>query len=290
MSPALDRLNRRFPRKRAFITGAASGLGLALARALAANGWALGLFDRDETRLSHVDVELSGGIAAQSYPGDVTQADVLTVAVNSFAAAHNGLDLMINNAGVAAAGEVTATELDDWQWVMEINFIGVLNGARAAIPHLQLGGTGLIINIASAAAFAALPGMGAYNASKAAVLSLSETLSGELKPAGIQVSVVMPTFFKTSILESMRAPPENHERATRMMAASNYSADEVAFDLLTHAARGKLHIVLPRSARWLWRFKRWMPAVYLSSVGQIRARMQGEGDGLQSTGYGQNEN
>lgn len=272
MSSALDRLNRRFPRKRAFITGAASGLGLALARVLAANGWAVGLFDRDETRLTRIDTELSGATPALCYPGDVTQADVLTVAVNSFAAAHSGLDVMINNAGVAAAGEVSDTELQDWQWVMEINFLGVLNGARAAIPHLQLGGNGLMINIASAAAFAALPGMGAYNASKAAVLSLSETLAGELTPAGIQVSVVMPTFFKTSLLESLRAPPESHERAARMMAASDYSADAVALDLLTFAARGRMHVVLPRSARWLWRFKRWAPALYLSSVGRIRAR------------------
>lgn len=273
MSSALHRLNRRFPKKRAFITGAASGLGLSLARTLAANGWAVGLFDRDEMRLTRIDTELSGGIPAVSYPGDVTHADELTVAVNSFAATHDGLDVIINNAGVAAAGDVAETELQDWQWVMEINFLGVLNGARAAIPHLQLSGNGLIINVASAAAFAALPGMGAYNASKAAVLALSETLAGELQPTGIQVSVVMPTFFKTSLLESMRGPPASHERATRLMSASSYSADEVAFDLLTYAGRGKLHIVLPRSARWLWRFKRWAPALYFRCVGQIRARM-----------------
>jgi NAD(P)-dependent dehydrogenase (short-subunit alcohol dehydrogenase family) len=271
MIPQLNALNRRFPRKRAFITGAASGLGLALARALAANGWALGLFDRDETRLTQVDSELSGGIAALSYPGDVTHADELTVAVNSFAATHEGLDVMINNAGVAAAGEVAETDLEDWQWVMGINFVGVLNGARAAIPHLQLGGNGLIINVSSAAAFAALPGMGAYNASKAAVLALSETLAAELKPAGIQVSVVMPTFFRTALLESMRAPAETRARAARMMAASNHSADEVAWALLQEAARGKLHVVFPRSARWLWRLKRWAPGLYLKCIERIRA-------------------
>jgi NADP-dependent 3-hydroxy acid dehydrogenase YdfG len=269
----LDRLNRRFPQKRAFITGAASGLGLALVRALAANGWAIGLFDDDESRLTQVDSELSGCGVAISYPGDVRHADELTVAVNSFAASHGGLDVMINNAGVAAAGAVHETELADWQWVLDINFLGVLNGARAAIPHLQLGGNGLMINIASAAAFASLPGMGAYNVSKAAVVSLSETLYGELKAAGVQVSVVMPTFFKTSLLDSMRAPPATQQTAARLMAASNYSADEVAEDLLDFAARGRLHIVLPRTARWLWRFKRLAPVRYLNVAGQVRMRL-----------------
>ena len=277
MSRALDRLNHRFPRKRAFITGAASGLGLALARLLSANGWTVGLFDRDEGRLSQVDSELSG--SAVAYPGDVTHADELTVAVNSFAATYGGLDVMINNAGVAAAGTVMETELADWQWVLDINFIGVLNGARAAIPHLQLGRKGLIVNVASAAAFAAVPGMGSYNASKAAVLALSETLYGELQPSGIQVSVVMPTFFKTELLESMRGPSSSQATAARLMEASAYSADEVARDLLAYAARGRLHIVLPRSARWLWRVKRWAPKLYLNTVNRIRLRMQArEGD------------
>ena len=276
-SPALDRLNQRFPRKRAFITGGASGLGLALARVLAANGWAIGLFDRDETRLSRADSELSGTGTAVAYPGDVRHSHELIVAVNSFVDAHGGLDMMINNAGVAAAGTVSETELTDWQWIMDINFFGVLNGARAAIPHLQLGGNGLMINVASAAAFASLPNMGAYNASKAAVLSLSETLYGELKSAGIQVAVVMPAFFKTALLESLRGPPETHETAARLMAASNFSADDVARELLHAAARGKLYIVLPRSARWLWRFKRIRPMRYLNVVGQIRARMLKDG-------------
>jgi NAD(P)-dependent dehydrogenase (short-subunit alcohol dehydrogenase family) len=267
MSAALDRLNRRFPRKRAFITGGGSGLGLALAREMAASGWSLGLFDRDETRLTQVDSEFNrAGAAVLAYPGDVTHADELTVAVNSFADSHDGLDVMINNAGVAAAGEILQTELPDWRWVMDINFLGVLHGARASIPHLQRGGAGLLINIASAAAFASLPGMGPYNASKAAVLSLSETLYCELKATGIQVCVVMPTFFKTALLDSLRAPPSSHATAARLMDVSKYPAEQVARDLLTAAARGKPHIVLPRSARWLWRFKRFAPTLFLNSA------------------------
>lgn len=246
MTPRFPRLARRFPAKRAFITGASSGLGLELARALGSDGWTLGLFDRNVERLAHVEEELSGaGLTVLAYPGDVINADELTVAVNSFAATHDGLDVMVNNAGVAGSGTLMEVPLDDWRWIVDINFMGVVHGARAAIPHLQRNGAGLLINVASAAAFAAAPGMISYNATKAAVLSLSETLSGELASSSTQVSVVMPTYFQTSLLETFRGPPSAREQATRLMQGSDYAAADVARDLLLQASAGRLHIVLP---------------------------------------------
>lgn len=275
MTSRFSRLARRFPAKRAFITGASSGLGLELARALGSEGWTLGLFDRNVERLAHVEEELSGaGLTVLAYPGDVTNADELTVAVNSFAATHDGLDVMINNAGVAGSGTLMEVPLDDWRWIVDINFMGVVHGARAAIPHLQRNGAGLLINVASAAAFAAAPGMISYNATKAAVLSLSETLSGELASAGTQVSVVMPTFFQTSLLETFRGPPSAREQAAQLMQGSDYSAADVARDVLLQASAGRLHIVLPRSARMLWRLKRWAPRFFLKRVLTLREKMR----------------
>lgn len=266
------RLNARFPRKRVFITGAGSGLGLELARTLAGSGWSVGLFDRNLERLTAVEGTLSGaGLPVLAYPGDVTQADELTVAVNSFAATHDGLDVMINNAGVAGSGTLMEIPLEDWRWIIEINFMGVVHGCRAAIPHLQRNDTGLIINIASAAAFASAPGMGSYNATKAAVLSLSETLSGELRSANIQVSVVMPTYFKTSLLDSFRGPEKSRNNAASLMESSDYGAVEVARDLLAFAAAGRLHIPLPAKARRLWRLKRWMPEYFLKKIARMRS-------------------
>jgi NAD(P)-dependent dehydrogenase (short-subunit alcohol dehydrogenase family) len=270
-----QRLNSRFPRKRAFITGASSGLGLELARALARDGWTLGLFDRNVERLASVEADLSGsGIPLVAYPGDVTHADELTVAVNSFAATHDGLDVMINNAGVAGSGTLMEVSLEDWRWIIDINFMGVVHGARAAIPHLQRNGTGLIINVASAAAFASAPGMVSYNATKAAVVSLSETLAGELQSSGTQVSVVMPTYFQTSLLDSFRGSDQARMQATQLMQNSGYAVPDVARDVLTMAGSGKLYIVLPRTARALWRLKRWMPLVFLRRVVQLRERMR----------------
>jgi NADP-dependent 3-hydroxy acid dehydrogenase YdfG len=269
----LDVLERRFPRKRVFITGGASGFGLALAKLFAQAGWKLGLFDRNATRLANVEGEFSAAqVAVLAYPGDVTHAEELAVAVTSFAATHDGLDIMINNAGVAAAGNVAETALEDWRWIIEINFIGVLNGCQASIPHLQRNGRGLMINVASAAAFGALPGMGAYNATKAAVLALSETLHGELEPAGIQVSVVMPTFFKTALIETMRGSDASREAAQNAMESSSYTVAQVALDTLAYAGAGEFYIVLPRSARWLWRLKRWMPRRFLKLVASERIR------------------
>jgi len=274
MAPAslnrFDKLNARFPRKRAFITGAAAGLGYELAKALADDGWSLGLYDRNVERLAIVEAEFSNaGIPALAYPGDVTQSDELTVAVNSFAATHDGLDVMVNNAGVAVAGELMQVPLEDWRWALDINVMGVVHGARAALPHLQRNGSGMIINVASAAAFASAAGMVTYNVTKAAVLSFSETLAAELRSSGTQVSVVMPSFFQSDLLESFRGPQSSRRTAMELMKTSGYTATAVAKDVLNAAARRELYIVLPRTARGLWRIKRWLPRLFLRRVAKI---------------------
>jgi NAD(P)-dependent dehydrogenase (short-subunit alcohol dehydrogenase family) len=266
-------LNHRFPRKRAFITGAGSGLGLEIARALAEEGWTLGLFDRNLERLAIVEGDLSiSGVAVLAYPGDVTHSDELTVAVNSFAGTHDGLDVMINNAGVAVSGSLMEVPLEDWRWAIDINLMGVIHGCRAAIPHLQRNGRGLLINVSSAAAFGSAPGMIPYNATKAAVLSVSESLMGELRETGTQVSVAMPTFFMSNLLDSFRGPMRARERTLQLMNASGYSAQQAAIDVLQLASKGKCHIVLPRSARWLWMLKRWMPNVFLNRLVPLGAK------------------
>jgi NADP-dependent 3-hydroxy acid dehydrogenase YdfG len=270
MTERFTRLNSRFPRKRAFITGAGSGLGLALAKGLATDGWTLGLFDRNLERLTTVEAELAdAGVRLIAYPGDVTQADELTVAINSFAATHDGLDVMINNAGVAGGGALMEVSPEDWRWIIDINVMGVVHGSRAAIPHLQRNGSGLLINVASAAAFASAPGMVSYNATKAAVLSISETLVNELRSAGIQVSVVMPTFFQSGLLETLRGPEYARAFAHKAMQRSEHSAEDIARDALKEAADGSVYIVLPRAARSLWRWKRWMPLRFLDKVSEI---------------------
>jgi NAD(P)-dependent dehydrogenase (short-subunit alcohol dehydrogenase family) len=265
-------LSRRFPSKRAFITGAASGLGLSMAQLLARDGWTLGVLDVDRAALEGAIAQLraSGAAAVSAYPGDVAAHEFVAASVSGFAQANQGLDVMVNNAGVAVAGAVEATPVDDWNWIVGINLLGVVWGCRTAVPLMKRQGSGLIFNIASSAGFAAAPQMSAYNATKAGVIALSETLASELADTGLQVSCAMPGFFRTHLLDHMRAPPEENRLAHRIMDNSGHDPDEAALALLGAAAAGELYVVWPPEYRWAWRLKRWFPHWFLKRVQSFR--------------------
>jgi NAD(P)-dependent dehydrogenase (short-subunit alcohol dehydrogenase family) len=268
-SQAVTILSRRFPAKRAFITGAGSGLGRAFATELAAAGWQLGLLDLSTGRLTTVEAEM-GGAGVSCYAGDVASESFVADAVADFASRTGGLDLMINNAGVAAAGPFESTPAADWRWIVDINLLGVVWGCQAAAVRMQQARSGLILNIASSAGFASAPQMSAYNATKAAVISLSETLAAELSGTGVQVSVAMPGFFRTSLLETLRAPPEASGLARRLMQGSRYDARAAARAILAAAAERKLYVVWPREYLWAWRLKRFFPLWFLSRLETLR--------------------
>ncbi len=241
------------------------------------DGWTLGLFDRNVERLAHVEEELSSaGLTVLAYPGDVTNADELTVAVNSFAATHDGLDVMVNNAGVAGSGTLMEVPLEDWRWIVDINFMGVVHGARAAIPHLQRNGSGLLINVASAAAFAAAPGMISYNATKAAVLSLSETLKRRARldrHAGLGRDADLFPDQPARIVSrpAIRARAGDAADARVRLRGGGSRARRADCKRLPAG----FYIVLPGSARMLWRLKRWAPLL----LSQARAGAAGKDEG-----------
>jgi NAD(P)-dependent dehydrogenase (short-subunit alcohol dehydrogenase family) len=265
-------LSRRFPAKRAFITGAANGLGLAMAELLAREGWSLGLLDLAAPDLEHAVTRLrqSGARVATGFHGDVASPSLVAEAVGAFAGAHGGLDLLVNNAGVAVAGAVESTPVEDWRWIVDINLLGVVWGCRAALSVLKRQGAGLVLNVASSAGFAAAPQMAAYNVTKAGVIALSETLVSELAGSGVQVSVAMPGFFRTHLLDHMRAPAEENRLAHQLMDHSGHDPDEAATALLAAAARGETYIVWPREYRLAWRLKRWFPRWFLRRVQAFR--------------------
>jgi NAD(P)-dependent dehydrogenase (short-subunit alcohol dehydrogenase family) len=266
-------LSRRFPAKRAFITGAGSGLGRAIATEFAAAGWQLGLFDLSAPRLAEAEAALrSLGATTFTYAGDVAGEAVVAAAVADFVQRAGGLDVMINNAGVAVAGPVEGTPAADWRWIIDINLLGVVWGCQAAVPHLRAAGSGLVLNVASSAGFAAAPQMSAYNATKAAVISLTETLAAELAGSGVQASVAMPGFFSTHLLSTMRAPPEQRAMARRIMENSGEDAASAARAILGAAADGKLHIVWPGKYRLAWRLKRLFPDWFVRRVANLSDR------------------
>jgi len=140
------------------------------------------------------------------------------------------------------------------------------------VPYLRAAGSGLVLNVASSAGFAAAPQMSAYNATKAAVISLTETLAAELEGSGVQASVAMPGFFSTHLLSTMRAPPDQRAMARRIMESSGEDATSAARAILGAAADGKLHIVWPDKYRLAWRLKRLFPGWFVRRVANLRDR------------------
>jgi NAD(P)-dependent dehydrogenase (short-subunit alcohol dehydrogenase family) len=268
MPEAAARLGARWSRRRAFITGAGSGLGLALATELAKAGWTIGRFDREAQRLAETAPALkAAGGSIYDYLGDVTNEAAFAAALDNFTGTAGGLDLMVNNAGVAAAGRIENTPAEDWRWILEINVVAVATGSRLALPHLKAAPAGgAIVNIASAAGFAAPPLMGAYNASKAAVISLTETLAAELGGTQVHALVVMPTFFQTRLLDSARAGAKEMATARRWMETSNFTAEACAKAVLEAVVADKVHLALPADSRWMWRLKRLLPAYFVNRL------------------------
>jgi len=273
MPAAIFNLSQRFPRRRAFITGAASGLGLACAELLAREGWKLFLTDVDEARLSLVAQSLQGeGATVAAAACDVRDAAALETLVAQAVELVGGIDVSLHAAGVATAGGFLAAPLEDWRWVFDINVLGTVHSCRAVLPHMQAQRGGLIINIASAAGFATNAKMASYNCAKAAVIALSETLMQELAPHDIQVVAAMPGFFRTRLLDAARGPEHTLAGARRVMEASNLSAETVAEALLLAAARGRTHFVYPSRYQWLWRLKRLSPGRFQKWLPRLLSR------------------
>lgn len=261
------RLTDRYLENRAFVTGAASGLGRALCIALGEAGWTIGMADVDHDALQDaaVDVRKADG-QPMVFELDVTDAEAFGQAAADFVRRAGGAELVINNAGIAAAGPMEDVPLDDWKAVLDVNLMGVVHGCRAFIPYMKDARQGHLVNVASIAAVAAAPRMAPYNAAKAAVLALSETLYGELAEHGVHVSVVLPSFFKTNIGKSLRGGEGERQLTERMLEASGLTADTVARTTLDQVGRDKIHVVYPGRAKLIWHFRRLLPTRYVRSL------------------------
>lgn len=248
-------------RPRAFITGAGGGLGRALAVQLAQRGGRLALCDTHAERLAEsvAAVQAAGG-EAEAHALDVTDAAAVEHTAEVAWRRWDGLDLVINNAGVACAGPVGEVPLADWHWAIDVNLWGVIHGCHAFAPRLRAQGHGAVLNVASAAGIACAPEMGPYNVGKAGVIALSETLHGELGGRGVGVTVLCPTFFPTHLLETMRATsPRQHKLAQRFFDRAKVTADDVARAALASVEAGDLYAVPQADAKALWALKRLAP-------------------------------
>ena len=261
------RLAAKLPKKRAFITGAANGLGLAFARALANDGWTLGIADRDEIALARVAEEFtSKGVTVSSFCFDVSDFDAFREAAAGFLQAHSGIDLLINNAGIGCGGFLEDISIEDWRKVMDVNVMGAIHGCKLFLASMKANNCGHILNLASAAAIVAPPRSSPYNISKTAMVALSESLHSELIDFNITTSVFMPSFIRTEIGNGTIGDPMIKERAMVAVSESKLSAEWAVHQALAATEAGKFYIVLPTEIRVLWLFKRLCPRTFLKFI------------------------
>lgn len=265
---------------RMMVTGAGSGLGREIALRWAREGWRLALCDLDENRLEDTLrlVREAGG------DGFVRRCDVrdysqLSAFAEACEARLGGIDVLVNNAGVASGGFFDELSLGDWDWQLSINLMGVVKGCKAFLP-LILRSQGRIINVASMAALMQGPGMSNYNVAKAGVVALSESLLVELRGRGVKVHVLCPSFFQTNLLDSFRGPtPEMKAAVGKLLEGSPITASDIADYLYQHVAEGTFMILPHEAGRQAWAGKRRDPEPLYAEMAHMADRMRAKARG-----------
>ena len=250
--------------RRVVITGAGGGLGRALALAFARRGWKIAICDVNATGLQATAARISDhGVDVLVQECDVTSDHDIEQLRDTCVRKWGGIDVLINNAGVASMGAIHREPLSRWQRLIDINLLGVVRGCKTFVPLLKEQSGGHIVNIASIAGIANTPYMAAYNATKAAVISLSETLQPELKSSNIGVTVVCPAMFKTGIAEGSEIGNPKLKRALEeQMENSPISADDIALQVYRAVEQNQFLLIPHKASRWQWRLKRLSPSLY----------------------------
>ena len=248
------------------VTGAASGIGRSTALLAASRGANLAICDLDEAALAQVESQArSGGSDVLARRIDVANRDEM----RDFAEAVHGkvaaVDLLVNNAGVGLGAEFLETELEDWDWIVSINLMGVVHGCHFFIPKMiERGSGGHVANVSSMAGYFATAPLAAYTTTKFAVLGLSEALRQELHSHGIGVTAICPGIINTPITTHARArgksdDPVLRERLVAMYARRNYTSDRVARNILKAVERNRAVAPIAAEAWALYAMKRISP-------------------------------
>ncbi|MBL8773812.1 MAG: SDR family oxidoreductase [Phenylobacterium sp.] len=262
-------------RRAIFITGAASGIGLATARRFAAGGWFVGLADIDAKGLAAA-LEAIGAENGMTCALDVRHRSGWKRELAAFAARTEGrLDVLVNNAGVARGGYLETQSPDEVDLQVDVNLKGVLNGCQAAFDLLCATSGSMVVNVASVAGVIAAPRMAVYAATKFAVRGLSEALEGEFARVGVGVRCIMPWFIDTPLLDKARFSGNEDLRVSlRSEKVPIYPVEEVS-EAVWAAVHGKpsLHHLVGRQARQIGWLNRLAP-------GFVRRRLRRQAEAL----------
>jgi short-subunit dehydrogenase len=262
------------------ITGAGSGIGRALALDCARRGSLLAISDVDEAGLAEtVDlVKAAGAREVRSDRLDVADREAFTAYAESVAEQFGRVNVVINNAGVALAGDFTELEWDDIDWIIGVNFWGVVHGSKAFLPHLIASGDGHLVNLSSLFGLISMPGQSMYNATKYAVRGMTEALREEMLIAGHPVGVtsVHPGGIKTAIARNARVAANEDKEATANLfdkklakMTPERAAEIIVKGILTNKAR----VLVGLDAHALHHFARLTGSRYQDVVASVSKRV-----------------
>ncbi len=246
------------------ITGAASGIGQATAIEFASRGAHLAVSDIDESGLAEtISAIKAKGRKALGIHTDVARAEKVEAMVNRTVEEYGRIDILMNNAGVAVAGEMRHLALKDWEWIVGINLWGPIYGVHYALPHMIKQGGGHIINVASSAGLIASPGMSAYTTTKFGLVGMSEVLCSEVRRHGVGVTVVCPGFVRTPIFgkTEVRGMKDDDE-ARKVPPFIGITQETCAKNIVDAVRKNKFLIIPGPEMKFMYGCKRYAPPVY----------------------------
>jgi NAD(P)-dependent dehydrogenase (short-subunit alcohol dehydrogenase family) len=284
-SQELGVLVKSFSGKVAAITGAGSGIGRALALRLARRGCHLALCDVNERGLAAtVEWARRTGVRVTGDRVDVADREAVYRWADRVAEEHGRVNLVFNNAGVALGSAIEGGSYEDFEWLFDINFWGVVHGTKAFLPHLRASGEGHVVNVSSVFALISVPGQGAYNASKAAVRGFTDALRMELEMSGAPVSAtsVHPGGINTNISHNSRGDASveklgldterGREKFDKLLITDS---EEAARAVLRAVKKNKRRVLVGRDAYFIDGMARLLPSAYQHAVKRFVRRSLG---------------
>ncbi len=273
---------RRLSGKVAVVTGAASGIGRALALGLRDKGCHLALVDLDQDGLSRLHLELGGSGRQQTvttHVANVGDRARMRELAREVAEAHSAVHLLINNAGIGYEGAFPQTSLDDWDRIIDVNLWGVIYGCHFFMPHLAKVERGHIVNLSSLFGIVAMAGQSAYSTTKFAVRGLSESLWEELRATSVGLTVVHPGAVATNIMKRARGDdPELLRRLSRWYERHAISPERVAAEIIRAVEKGTPRLLITPEVVFGDVLKRLLPVIGNKLFGDAVIRVIGVED------------